>query len=131
RGAGDGACVLALGRDVGEAVEQILARHADGVEPEAAVVDAVEAELLAAVLDAHAGPVATLLVAAGDEDGVDAVGLAGDDELSEDDGQAAVTSGVADVFLVSVVVGREYDELVGGGVVGGCGFDVRDVRAVT
>ena len=69
------------------------------VEGDPAVVDAVEPELRAAVLDRHAGQHGAVRVAQRDEQGVDAARLAADHELREDRRQPPVARRVADVVL--------------------------------
>ncbi len=125
----DRARVDAFGGDVGEPVEQRLARHPYAVEPDAAVVDAVEAHLASVVLDADAGHDP----AAGPErheERVHALGRAVHLQLGEDDGQFGVAGGVADVVLARPVVGGGEDELLSPGVVPGDGAERLDVGAV-
>ena len=50
----DGAVVVALRVDPAKLIEQILAGHGDVIEPDAPVVHAVEAHLVAGVLDRNA-----------------------------------------------------------------------------
>ncbi len=95
----DLALVAALGRHVGEPVEQGSARHPDAVEPDPPVVDAVEAHLRAVVLDPYAGTHLALL-ADRHHEGVHAFLVAAELELCEDHRQLAVRRGVADVVLV-------------------------------
>ncbi len=61
---------------------------------------------------------------------MDAVVLAADLELREDDRELAVLRRVADVVLRGGVVGGAHDDLVGGGVVGGGRAERLDVAAV-
>ena len=104
--------VAPLGGHLGELVEQRGARHPEPVEPDAPVVDAVEAHLVAAVLDAYA--VHDRAVAADlDDEGVHPVGLAVDLELGEDGRELGVGGGVADVVLAAGVVGSRDHELLG------------------
>ena len=112
----DRALVAAVRRDVGELVEQVLARDPDVVEGDPAVVDAVEAHLEAVVLDRDA---VEHLAATPQryDDGVDPVPLAGHLELGEHHGELRVPGGVADPVLASRRVGRGDDELLGVGVV--------------
>ena len=121
--------VAALGRHLGELVEQRGARHPDPVEPDASVVDAVEAHLGAAVLDADAVEHPAVL-ADRDDEGVHAVPLAADLELGEHDGQLGVGRRVADVVLAARVVGRRDHELLRLGVVRRHGAERLHVGAV-
>jgi hypothetical protein len=114
---------------VGEAVEQVGPRHAHAVEPEPAVVDAVEAHLEAVVLDPDARQEVAVRPDGYDE-GVHAVGLATHLELGEDHRDVGVRRGVADVVLArDLVRGRDH-ELVGGRVVGRGGAERLHVGAV-
>src|SRR5690606_30992216 len=99
------------------------------VEPDPAVVDPVEAELVAGVGDAYARR-GLAVDPDRDDDRVHSVLLAADLELGEDDRELAVAGGVADVLLARGVVGGGDDELAGPGVVAGDGLDVGDVGAV-
>ncbi len=112
------------------AVQQVVARDAHAVEPDPAVVHAVEPELGAAVLDPDAGERLAVLGAQRDEQRVHAALLAADDQLGEHGGHAAVARGVADPRLVRRVLGRVDLELAGLGVVGRRGAQVLDVGAV-
>ena len=121
--------VAALGGDLRELVEQRGARHPHPVEPDAPVVDAVEAHLGSAVLDAYA--VDDLPAGADrDDEGVHAVPLAVDLELGEHRGELGVGGGVADVVLAARVVGSRDDELLGRGVVRRDGAEGLHVGAV-
>ncbi len=112
----DRALVDPGGGHVGEPVEHRLARHPDAVEPQPAVVDAVEAHLRAVVLDPDA--VADLaLLADRHHEGVHALGPAAELELGEDHGHLGVGGGVADVVLVGLGAAGLDHELLGGHVV--------------
>jgi hypothetical protein len=100
------------------------------VERDAAVVDTVETELLAAIGDLDARVKLPVLVAEGHEDRVHAARFAADDKLAEDGGEAAVRGRVADVVLAGVLVRRLDHQLARAGVVGGDGADPLHVRAV-
>ena len=126
----DLAHVLALGRDLGVAVEQGVALDPDRVEPDLAVVDAVEADLRAVVGDPHAVDDVALLVPQGNEQGVDPLALAADDQLREDRGHPPVAGGVADVVLAVLLARRVDHELPRVGVVGRRGPHLLDVGAV-
>ena len=95
------------------AVEQVEPGHADVVEGQLAVVDAAQAHLRAAVTDGHAVERVAVLVADRDEDAVDAVVLAVDDELGEDRGHTGVAGSVADVVLARRDAGGVDLDLVG------------------
>lgn len=112
----DRALVLALRGDVGEPVEEGLARHAYAVEPEAAVVDTVETHLAAVVLDPDARRRCTV-DADRDDEGVHALRRAAHPQLGEDDSQFGVPGRVADVVLAGLVTARGDDELLGVDVV--------------
>jgi len=105
--------VAAVVGDHGVAVEKVGARDPHAVEPDPAVVDAVEADLRAAVLDPHARHRPALVVADAYDEGVHAVRLAAEHELGEHHGVAGVLRGVADVVLAGPVVGGVDDELAG------------------
>ncbi len=126
----DGRDVGAVLGDVGVPVEQRVARHAHVVEPDPPVVDAVQPDLVPAVLDADAVEHASLLVAQRYGERVHAVVLAGHLELGEHRTHVGMHSGVADVVLARGVVGGGDDELVRLGVEDGGGPDGLDVRAV-
>ena len=112
----DLARVGAVLRDVGEPVEQRLPRHPDAVEPELAVVDAVEPHLEPVVLDPDAlGRLAVL--ADRHHERVHAVPLPRHLELGEDDRELGVHGGVPDVVLVGVRLGGGDHELARLGVV--------------
>ncbi len=125
----DRALVDALGGDVGEPVEQRLARHPHAVEPDAAVVHAVEAHLAAVVLD----PDTWRHLAAhpdGHDERVDALGLSAHLQLREDHRQLGVPGRVADVVLARPVAVRGDDELLAGGVVPREGAECLHIGAV-
>ncbi len=113
----DRAEVDAVLADLRVAVEQVLARDANVVEPDAPVVDAVQAELVAAVLDPDAVADLALLIPQRHEDAVDAALLAAHVELAEDRGHLAVARGVSDVVLAVLVRRRRDHELLGHRVV--------------
>ncbi|CAM5240461.1 hypothetical protein SMICM304S_06946 [Streptomyces microflavus] len=115
-GAVDRALVEAFGGDVGEPVEQRLARNPHAVEADAPVVHAVEAHLAAVVLDPDAGRRLTADPDRYDER-VHALGLPAHLQLREDDGQLTVAGSVADVVLARLVTLGGDDELLGGDVV--------------
>jgi len=114
----------------GVAVEQRVAWHAHAVEPDAPVVDAIEAQLGAAVLDPDAGQHLALAGAQRHEQRVDAAFLAADDQLREHGGHAAVAGGVADPRLVRRVLGRVHLELARLGQIGRGRAQVLDVGPV-
>ena len=130
-GAGDVARVRAVGRDVAVAVEEVLARDADVIEVQPAVVDAVEAALDAVVLAADAREELAVVVAQRHEEAVHAVVHAAGDELGEDRRGLAVQRGVAEVVLPRAAERRVDHELLGVGVVGGRRADGRDIRSVS
>ena len=107
--AGDVAAVLG---DVGVAVEQVGARDPDAVEPDPSVVDAVEPDLGAVVLDADAGQRLSLLVADRHDERVHALGAAVDLELGEHHRHRRVRGGVADVVLAREIVRSRDHELL-------------------
>ncbi len=125
----DLALVDTRGRDVGEPVEQRLARHPHAVEADPAVVDAVEPHLAAVVLDVDARAGLALLADRHDER-VHALGRAADLELREDDRDLGVLRGVADVVLARLVAVRGDHELLGGHVVRRDRAERLDVGAV-
>ena len=88
------------------------------VEPDPAVVDAVEAELGAAVLDPDAAARCRRSSRSGTSSACTPRCSPPMIELGEDGGHPAVARGVADVVLAGGVVGRVDDELLGLGVVG-------------
>lgn len=110
----DRALVDAFGGDVGEPVEQRLAWHPDAVEPDAAVVHAVEAHLAAVVLDPDSGRHFAADPDRHDE-GVHPLGLPAHFQLGEDDSKLGVAGGVADVVLAGLVAIRGDDELLAAG----------------
>ncbi len=126
----DRALVDALRGDVGEAVEEGLARDAYPVEPDASVVHAVEAHLAAVVLD---GDARGALAAGPDrhDERVHALARAVDLQLGEHDSQFSVTGRVADVVLARLVALGGDDELLGGGVVPRDGAERLHVGAVS
>ena len=97
--------------DLGVPVEHVGARHPHAVEPEPSVVHAVEADLRAVVLDAHAVERVPVLVPDGYDEPVHALGVAVDLELGEHHRHAGVIRGVADVVLARRVVGGGDHEL--------------------
>ena len=132
--------VIAALVDVAEAVEQVLAGHADVVEQDRAVVDARQAALVPVVADGHARHRVAVFVADGHEDAVHAVGLgrivvgvggaARGVQLREHRRHAAVAGGVADVRLLRRGAGGVDDELVGLRVVRRGGLQVLHVGPV-
>ena len=129
-GTGDGARVGAIGGDLGKAVQQILPGNPHLVEPDTPVVDTVETELLATVLDANTRADAAVVLADRHQESMDPVARVVDDELGKDGGQTTVERGVADVVLAGTIVRCVDDELLGSGIVAGHGLELRDVRAV-
>jgi hypothetical protein len=91
--------------DVGVAVEQRVALHPDAVKPDAAVVDPVQAHLLAVVLDPDAVAQLPVLVAHRDDEHVHTVTLAVDLELCEHRRHPPVPSSVPDVLLAGLESG--------------------------
>ena len=126
----DRAVIRAVRVDVGVAVEQRPPWHANAVERQAAVVDAIEAGLVPAVGDRDALARRAVLGPDRHDECVDAVGLTGGHELCEDDRHAAVRGCVADVVLARVLVGGRDHERVGVRVIGRRRPDRLDVRAV-
>ena len=122
--------VAAVRRDRAESVQQRLAGHPDAVEPEATVVDAIEAALVPAVLDPHAGAGPPPLIPDRDQESVHSTAGAAGDQLGEDRGQASVAGGIADVVLARVIVGRVDDEFLALWVVGRRGPDRLHIGAV-
>ena len=117
--------------DVAVLVEQVLARHADVVEVQPAVVDAVETALDAVVLAADPREEVAVLVAQGHVEAVHPVVDAVRDQLREDRGRDAVDGCIAQVVLPGAAERRVDDELLGRGVVGGRRADGRDIRSVS
>ncbi len=101
------------------------------MEADAAVVDALQAHLVAAVLDLDPLEDVAVGVADRDDERVHSLGLARDVELGEHGGHPAVPGGVADPVLARVLVGRVDDELLRGGVIARLRADAADVGAVT
>ncbi len=126
----DGAGVGAVRGHVTVPVEQRGARHPDVVEPQAAVVHAVQPRLGAAVLDAHPRYRPPRPVADRYQQRVHAVPLPTRDELREHHRQLAVAGGVADVVLAGGLVGGVHHELVGVRVERRGGAQPLHVRAV-
>ena len=112
-GAGDVARVGAVGRDVAVLVEQVGAGHADLVEVQAAVVDAVQPALEPVVLAADAGQEVAVLVAQRHVEAVHAVVDAVGDELREHRRGDAVQRRVAEVVLPCAAERRVDDEFLG------------------
>ncbi|KFM28972.1 hypothetical protein F751_6491 [Auxenochlorella protothecoides] len=121
----------------GEAVQQCAARHAYMREPDGAVVHAVEAHLVAAILNVHARSQAPRRGAQRHHKGVHAVvvqlaaaGGRRDLEAREDRGGQTVLRRVPDPPLERAVVGGMDDPLVGLDVQHCLGLQRRHVRAV-
>ena len=130
----DGGGVLAVLIDVSEAVEQVLARHANVVEAQGAVIDAHQTTLVAMITQGHARQFVALFIADGDDDGVNAVGTTiafWRNELSEDDGGAAILGGITDVVLHRGIGWGVHHEFLGLRIVSGGGLQRLDVGAVT
>ncbi len=100
-----------------EPVEQRRPRHPHAVEPQPAVVDAVEAELEAVVLDPYAGRRRPGPVPDRHHEGVDAPALAQGLQLREQHGHLGVPGGVADVVLAGLLAVGGDHELAGLGLV--------------
>ena len=127
----DGRRVRAVLRDVAVPVEQVGPRDPHVVEPQPAVVDAVEAALEPVVLAADAGQeLQRVRVADRHVEGVHAVVDAGVMSRAKTDGRRAVLAGVAEVVLPRRAERRVDDELLRGRVVRRGGADGGDVRAV-
>ena len=116
--------------DLGEPVQEGLARDAHVVEADPSVVDAVEPELLAAVLDVDAVCQTAAVVSDWDDKGMHAMRFASDLELGEDDRHPPVHRGVADVVLARTIVRGVDDELLGLGVIRRRRSDRLHVRSV-
>ena len=129
-GAGDRRFVAAVLGDRGEAAEQVVARDPDLVEPDAPVVHAVEAELVAAVAEPDAGHRPAALVADRHHDRVDAVLFVADPQLREHGGHPGVGGGVADPLLAGALVRGVDHDRVAVRVVGRGGPEAHHVRAV-
>ena len=69
------------------------------VEPDAAVVDTVEAQFFSAILDAHAAANAAVLSSNRDEKSVNSVPFASDEKLRKHRCQVAMAGGVSNVVL--------------------------------
>ena len=107
----DRAAVLALRGDLGVAVEQGVAVDADPVEAQAPVIDAVQAQLLAAIGDLDPGERRAVVGADRDQQRVHAARLAADDQLAEHRRQPPVAGGIADVVLARRLGGALDHEL--------------------
>ena len=81
---GDGTGVCAIRRDASVAVQEVFKRNADVVEPDAAIVDTIQAHLWAVVLDAHPRRDSAHVVANAHHEDVWALVLAADCELRKD-----------------------------------------------
>src|SRR4051794_36258922 len=127
----DRAGVCAVLVDAAVTVEKGYTRDTDLVEGEPAVVDAVEAGLVAAVLDRDARTRVSLVIADRHEQRVHAVALVAGHQLREDHGDPPMARGIADVVLDRVLVGRLQDELAALGVVRRRRADRLDVGAMT
>ena len=123
--------VAAVLGDVRVAVEHVLAGHPDAVEPQPAVVDAVEPDLGAVVLDPDAVERLPLRVPDRYDERVHALGLPADLQLREDDRAVRVRGGVADVVLAGAVVGSRDHELLALDVVRRVGAERLHVGPVT
>ncbi len=128
--AGDRARIGAVFVQAGETVQQVFARHANGLEREPAVVHPVEPDLGAAVLDAHPRQGLATRIADRHHESVNAAGLPAQQELREDHGDLPMQRGIADVVLARRAMGRLEHEVAGGRIVGGGGFERLHVRAV-
>src|SRR5207302_6687412 len=114
----DRTAVAADPRHLAKAVEQCLARHANLVEPEPAVVDTVQAALVTAILDPDAAVRSPALVPDRHQEDVHPSAFAGGHELREYGGHPAVARHVPDVVLPGVVVRRVDHEFFVLGIVG-------------
>jgi hypothetical protein len=96
----------------------------------AVVVDAIEAHLVPAILDAHARQWLPRVVANGHEEGVHAMRFATGLELGKDDHRPAVRRGVTNPFLARRGARRMEHEDPALGIVTGNGLEIANVRAV-
>ncbi len=129
-GVGDGAGVGAVLGDRPVPAQKRRTRHLHPVEGQAAVVDAVQPGLGAAVPDRHPGQRAPLFVPDRHQQGVHPVVLAQCAQTGEDHRRAPVPGGVADVVLAGRLVRGVHGERFRPGVVAGGGAEPLHVGAV-
>lgn len=113
------------------AIEEAIDGNAQALEPQPAVIDAVEPVLVAGVAGAHARHGRAIVLADTDEYGVNALAGASHVELREYHGPARVVRGAADPLLARGLAGRVDLELARLVDVRRRGLDRGHVGAVT